>query len=100
MRVSAFVPSIPSTLDANRSASTRIWLLWDVFFIFIGPLGAGLVPFICDWLWGHLGVILSVMLRSLEMPCVSSFVPSIYQVRWVQIGAFPRIYGFSGTVFQ
>ena len=41
MRVSAFVPSIYQvTLGANRSVSTRIWFLWDVFFIFIGAFGS------------------------------------------------------------
>ena len=39
-----------STLDVNRSVSTHIWLLCDVFFIFIGAFGSEFAP-ICDWLW-------------------------------------------------
>ena len=41
---------IPSTLDVNRSVSTHIWLLWDVFFVFIGAFGSEFAH-ICDWLW-------------------------------------------------
>ena len=44
---------IPSTLGVNRSVSTHIWLLWDVFFIFIGAFGSEFAP-ICDWLWEQL----------------------------------------------
>ena len=41
---------IPSTLDVDRSVSAHVWLLWDVFFIFIGAFGSEFAP-ICDWLW-------------------------------------------------
>ena len=33
---------IPSTLGANRNVSTRIWLLWGVFFIFTGAFGTSI----------------------------------------------------------
>ena len=42
---------IPSTLDVNRSVSMHIWLLWDVFFIFIGAFGSEFGAPICDRLW-------------------------------------------------
>ena len=37
---------------------------------------------------------------SCDAMCVSAFVLSVCQVHWVQIGTFPRVYGFSGTCFS
>ena len=50
--MSAFVTSIYQVLGVNRSVSAHVWLLWDVFFIFIGAFWSEFAP-ICDWLWAQ-----------------------------------------------
>ena len=47
MCVSICYEHLPSTLGANRNVSTRIWLLWDVFFMFAGAFESEVVPRMC-----------------------------------------------------